>query len=291
MRNGQKPDHITEFMNELGAYRGRTIVIKIGGNSIAEDENFLDKIAQQILFLHDNHIRVVLVHGGGPQIDDALRDAGIETSKGVDGRRITSPKAMRVVHKVMNVVNRQVGAALIDAGCPKEKIMLAAKLRRYVVEAEPLDAEDGGKANRSGKPAKVADKEILKLINHDKIVILHSLGVGANSRNLFNINGDDYAMAIAIAIKAKRLIMVTNVAGVLDANRSRIPVIDEAMATRLIDEGVITGGMVPKVESAMHVVKSGVGGVAIIDGAMHWSILSELLTHEGFGTLVQQKMG
>ena len=291
MRRDPTIEQIAELMNELGAYHDRTIVIKIGGNSIAEDEHFLDKIAKQIRFLHDNHMRVVLVHGGGPQIDDALRDAGIETTKGKDGRRITSPKAMRVVHKVMNQVNKQVADALIDVGCRKESISYAAHHPKCFVQANPLDPVDGGTHNRSGKPAKVAHADINKLLQQGKILVLHSVGVGADGKNVFNINGDDYAMAIAIAIKAKRLILVTNVSGVLDKKRERIPAIDQAMTDRLVAEGVITGGMVPKVESALWVVKNGVGGVAIIDGFQPWAILAELLTHEGFGTLVQAKLG
>src|ERR1700722_4964558 len=219
MRHDPTIEQITELMNELGAYHGRIIVIKIGGNSIAEDEHFLSKIAQQIAFLHDNHMRVVLVHGGGPQIDDALREAEIETLKGTDGRRITSPKAMRIVHKVMNAVNKQVTDALIVVGCPKDSIIAAAHHPRCFVQAEPLDPMDGGIHNRSGKPAKVAHNEIAKLLDQGKILVLHSLGVGKDNEHMFNINGDDYAMAIAIAIKAKRLILVTNVAGVLDRKR------------------------------------------------------------------------
>src|ERR1700742_1333110 len=106
MRCDPTLEQIAELMDELEAYHHRTIVIKIGGNSIAEDEHFLGKIAKQVKFLRQNGVRVVLVHGGGPQIDDALRDKKIEHSKGPDGRRLTSPKAMRIVHKVMNDINK-----------------------------------------------------------------------------------------------------------------------------------------------------------------------------------------
>ena len=291
MRRDPTLEQIAELMNELGAYRNRTIVIKIGGNSIAEDDSFLGKVATQVAFLQANGVRVVLVHGGGPQIDDALRAAHIETSKGADGRRITSPKAMRVVHKVMNQVNRQVAEALVESGCRKDKVVAAARHPHVLVTAEPLDAQDGGLHNRSGKPHSVAASAINKLLDQGKVIVLHSLGVGADRKTLFNINGDDYAMAVAIAVKAKRLMLVTNVAGVLDKNRARIPSIDKAMAQQMIADGVITGGMVPKVESALWVVKQGVGGVAIIDGFAPWAILAELLTHQGFGTLVQAKLG
>ena len=284
-------EQIAELMNELEAYHHRTVVIKIGGNSIAEDETFLDKIARQVAFLRANSVRVVLIHGGGPQIDQALRDKKIETSKGADGRRITSPKAMRVVHKVMNDMNRKVVDALQEAGVKKDRVFCAARHSGYLVTAEPLDAEDAGVHNRSGKPNGVAVKEIDRLLEQSRVVVLHSVGVGEDGKSLYNINGDDYAMAVAIAVEAKRLILVTNVSGVLDENRERIPTIDQNMADEMIAEGIIYGGMVPKVESALWVVKQGVGGVAIIDGFRPWAILAELLTHDGFGTLFLSRVG
>lgn len=282
-------DQIAELMNELYAYHHRIVVIKIGGNSIAEDEHFLDKIAKQVKFLRQNGVRVVLIHGGGPQIDNALRDKNIVTTKGKDGRRITSPQAMRVVAKVMNDMNRRVAKALLDQGCSKDKILIAASYKEHFVVADPLDRTNLD--NRSGKPKTVRTREILRALEDSRIVVLHSVGVGADGKTLYNINGDDYAMEVAIALRAKRLILVTNVAGVYDKRRERIPAIDTALATQLIEEGVINGGMIPKVESALWVVKQGVGGVAIIDGHRSWAILAEMLTHEGFGTLFQSRIG
>ena len=283
-------EHITEMMGELRAYQGRIVTIKIGGNSIAEDELFLSKVARQIVFLNTNGVSVVLVHGGGPQIDDALRDKKIESAKGKDGRRITSPKAMRVVAQTMKQMNLLVADALIDAGCRKDKIFAASKLKKPLAQAQSIDPKDPVH-NRSGKPTRIATAPIESALAEGKIVVMHSLGVASDGETLYNINGDDYATAVAIAIKAKRLILVTNVAGVLDQNRNRIPAIDKHTAKELIDEGVITGGMVPKVESALWTVKQGVGGVAIIDGFRPWAILAELLTHEGLGTLFQTRVG
>jgi len=290
MNNPLTLEHITELMAELRAYQGRTITIKIGGNSIAEDEFFLSKIARQIVFLNTNGVRVVLVHGGGPQIDDALRDRHIETTKGKDGRRITSPKAMQVVAQVMKKMNLQVVDALIDAGCRKEKIFAAAKQPRPLVLAESLDPVHA-KANRSGRPMSADRAPIERALRDGKIVVLHSMAIGADGKTTYNTNGDDYAMIVASSIKAKRLVLVTNVDGVLDQNRERIPVIDRDTAKQLIKGGVVTGGMVPKVESALWVVKQGVGGVAIIDGFRPWSILGELLTHQGLGTLFRSRLG
>jgi acetylglutamate kinase len=289
MKRDPTLEQIAELMDELYAYHHRIVVIKIGGNSIAEDEHFLSKIAKQAKFLRQNGVRVVLVHGGGPQIDEALRAKKIETKKGPDGRRITSPKAMRVVYKVMNDMNRRVAAALFAEGVSKEKVLTAVGYKGYLVEAEPLDPDNA--ENRSGKPGHVRIKDIHKALDASRIVILHSIGIGHDNKSIFNINGDDYAMAVAIALHAKRLILATNVPGVFDEKRKRIPAIDQAMADELMANGIITGGMVPKVESALWVVKQGVGGVAIIDGHRSWAILAELLTREGFGTLFQARVG
>jgi len=291
MRNDPTLEQIAELMDELDAYQHRTVVIKIGGNSIAEDEHFLNKIAKQVKFLRANGVRVILIHGGGPQIDQALRAKKIETSRGPDGRRITSPKAMRVVQKVMKEINLQLVQALVKEGCRKEKILCAARHPRYFLQAAPLDKKDHGLHNRSGKPKSVAAHDINRILDQGRIIVMHSVGLGSDGKTVFNINGDDYAMAVAIALGAKRLILVTNVAGVLDKHRKRIPAIDKKMAEELIADNVIHGGMLPKVESALWVVKQGVGGVAIIDGFAPWSILAEMLTHEGFGTLFQAKLG
>ena len=283
-------EQIGELMNELDAYQHRTVVIKIGGNSIAEDEHFLIKIARQVKFLRANGVHVVLIHGGGPQIDQALRKKKIEIEKGPDGRRITTPRAMHIVRRVMNEMNRKVVEVLIDEGCKKDKILCAARHPRYFVQAAPLDP-DNEEHNRSGRPIAVVTEELRRILDKGRVVVLHSVGLGRDGKTLYNINGDDYAMAVAIALAAKRLILVTNVTGVLDNRRKRIPNIDEDLAAQLIAEGVITGGMLPKVESALWVVKQGVGGVAIIDGFTPWAILAEMLTHEGFGTLFQAKIG
>lgn len=291
MKKDPTLEQIAELMNELDAYHHRTVVIKIGGNSIAEDEQFLTKIAKQVKFLRANGVRIILIHGGGPQIDQALRDKKIETMKGADGRRITSPKAMRVVQKVMKDINLEVVQSLIDEGIKKDRILAASRHPRYFVKADPLDEDDGGLHNRSGKPTSVVEHEITKALDQSKVVVMHSVAIGDDGKTVYNINGDDYAMAVAIAMNAKRLILVTNVTGVYDKQRQRIPSIDQDMADDLIAEGVISGGMVPKVESALWVVKQGVGGVAIIDGFKPWAILAELLTHEGFGTLFQSRLG
>ncbi|MDD3371261.1 MAG: acetylglutamate kinase [Alphaproteobacteria bacterium] len=281
--------HIAEMMSELRAYQKRTVVVKIGGNSIAEDDLFLSKIARQVLFLNTNGVRVILIHGGGPQIDTALADKNIETEKDDAGRRITSPKAMRIVARVMKEINKQVVNSLIEAGCPKDKIFAAFRQKHPVVEADSLDPSNP-KGNCSGFPSDVKTSILERALREGKIVVLHSMGIGADGKQIYNVNGDDYAAIVARHMRAKRLILVTNVSGVLDRNRERIAVIDPLTAKQLMEDGVITGGMVPKVESALVIVRQGVGGVAIIDGFRPWAILGELLTHQGRGTLFRARI-
>ncbi|MCL2506015.1 MAG: acetylglutamate kinase [Alphaproteobacteria bacterium] len=280
--------HIAELMGELRSYQQRIVVIKIGGNSIAEDDQFLSKIARQILFLKTNGVKVILVHGGGPQIDQALYDKNIQTKKSKDGRRITSPAAMRVVSKVLKSINMQIVKAFAEAGLPENKIIAAHKLQKLIVEAEPIDPANP-KTNRSGIPVDIDRAFMNKALAKDQIVILHSIAIGKDKKTTYNTNGDDYAMAVARGVRAKRLILVTNVSGVYDKDKQRIPLIESTMARNLIEEGVISGGMIPKVESALRLTKQGVGGVVIIDGFPPWSILGELLTRHGRGTLFQSR--
>lgn len=284
-------EQIAEFMEELEAYRQRTVVMKIGGNAIADDEQFLSKIAKQVRFLTANGVRIVIVHGGGPQIDEALRAANIPTTKGADGRRVTTPAAMQVLHKAMNALNLQVAEALIRAGCDKKRVVAAAKIRSLFVKAKPSDPADGGKINRVGVPQAAALPKLNKLLARDKIVVLHCVCIGTDGKTVFNTNADDYAMAVAIGVRAKRLLLVTNVAGVLDKQGRCIPSLDADMAKDLIQSGVISGGMIPKVESALSTVDNGVGGVVILDGFVPWSVLLELLTHQGNGTLFCPRVG
>lgn len=291
MTQNVQTEQIAEFMEELEAYRQRIVVLKIGGNAIADDEQFLSKIARQVRFLTSNGVRVIIVHGGGPQIDEALRLAHIPTTKGPDGRRITTPAALQVVHKAMNALNLHIAQALVQAGCDKDKVVAAAKAKRLLVQAKPSDPADGGKVNRVGIPQATAMPEIKKLLARDKIVVLHCICIGTDGKTVFNTNADDYAMAVAIGTKAKRLLLVTNVAGVLDKEGKCIPAMDADMAQALIQSGVISGGMIPKVESALSTIENGVGGVVILDGFVPWSVLVELLTHQGNGTLFCPRVG
>ncbi len=277
--------NIAELMNELHAYTRQVVVIKIGGNSIAEDPDFLTAIAQQIEFLQSRHIRIVLVHGGGPQIDRALTDAGITPVKGADGRRVTDPATMAVVAQVMGAISQDVTVALEDQGCTAFN---ASALGVCYVEAESLQPEEFSHQDRTGRPVAVDAEGLSAKLEQGKIVVLNSVGRGADGHD-YNVNADDYAMAVALALRARRLILATNVAGVYDAEKKPISLLTPKTAKSLIASGVIAGGMIPKVESALSALTQGVGGVAIIDAHKNWALLGELLTRKGFGTLIASR--
>ncbi len=271
--------HIREMMDELRDYEGSTLVVKIGGNSIAEDAGFLESVADQMEFLQSRRVRLVLVHGGGPQIDVALKKAGIPTMKAADGRRITDPASMEVISRVMGEISAEVSSALVKHGC---KTYSAAAAGQCFVKAKSL-SEHGGE--RTGVPVAVDVAAILPILDSGKAIVMNSVGRDENLLD-YNVNADDCAMALAIALKSKRLIMVTNVAGVYDAEKRPISLLTPAITRKLIADGVISGGMIPKVESAIKAISCGVGGVAIINGHYDCSILGELLTKSGFGTLI-----
>jgi acetylglutamate kinase len=268
--------HIAEMMDELAAYARQTVVIKIGGNSIDEDPDFLGSLAAQLEFLQSRHVRIVLVHGGGPQIDRALKDESLVSQKGPDGRRLTSPAMMAVVAGTMNEISQIVAAELESAGCT---VFAGALAGGRFVKARPL-AED-----RTGMPAGVDANGIGRHLEKEQIVVLNSIGLGPDGHD-YNINADDFAMAVAIELKARRLVLATNAAGVCGADDKLIERLTPSAAKKLIANGTISGGMIPKVESALSALEAGVGGVVIIDAHQSWALLGELLTHRGFGTLI-----
>ena len=281
--NSTSLQSIAELMDELHSYAGQTIVVKIGGNSIAEDPDFLKVFAQQLEFLQSRSIKLVLVHGGGPQIDRALKESGLTPAKGPDGRRLTDQPTMAVVARVMGEMSATVAQALEQQAC---RVFTAATQGVCFVTAQPLKGASG-EDDRTGTPRSVDSAALQNHLRKNDIVVLNSVGCGVDG-GLFNVNADDYATAIAVALKARRLILATNVAGVYDANKHPISLLTPQKAQELIASGVIAGGMIPKVESALHALTQGVGGIAIIDAHKNWALMGELLTKKGFGTLITQ---
>ncbi len=273
---------IAEFMDELASYKEKTLVVKIGGNSIDEDPAFLGSLAAQLAFLQKHGVRIVVVHGGGPQIDRALTAANLQIAKNPDGRRPTSPAMMIVVARTMGEISRAVAEALTKQNCA---VYVAADAAGHKVQAKPLYENVSIDEDRTGMPTTVDVLALRQPLVQGKIVVMNSVCGGPQDLP-FNTNADDCAMAVAMALNARRLVMATNVPGVLDGDKNIIERLTPETACRLFEDGTITGGMIPKVESALRALESGVGGVAIIDAHKPWALLAELLTHKGLGTLI-----
>ncbi len=273
---------MAQMLQEWRAYRGQTVVVKIGGNSIADDDGFLEIFAEQMAFLHALQIRLVLIHGAGPQIDSALKAAGFSTAKGADGRRPSTPAMMQVIEGAMVGLNGSISETLKAKGCTV--FQGTGEASRTLLRTRPLK-DLPPEEDRTGFPQSVDRKLLLDILADNKIVLLPSLGADDQGR-AYNVNADDYAMAISVALKAHRLILATNVAGVLDAQKRLIPRLMPSMLPRLIDDKVITGGMIPKVESAMAALQGGVGGIAIVNAHARGALMAEVLTPTGCGTLI-----
>ena len=262
-------------------HAGRTVVVKYGGHAM-EDSAGGQSFAHDVVLLKQVGIHPVVVHGGGPQIGEMLRRLGIE-SRFVDGLRVTDAATMEIVEMVLaGTINKSIVAAVNSAGgravglCGKDGgLIRAKKLLR-----------DGVDLGFVGEPEAI-DGRILDTFKASDIVpVIAPVGVGAAGET-YNINSDTVAGAIAAALKATRLLLLTDVAGVLDAEKRLIPELSAAAARRMIAEGTIYGGMIPKVETCLEAVEGGVEAAVIVDGRVPHAILLELFSEGGAGTLIR----
>lgn len=263
-------------MSEFSAFAGKLVVVKIGGNSLADDPAFLPQIVAQLVQLQREGVRLILVHGGGPQIDRALREESISTAKAADGRRITNAAAMTVIATAMEKIRADILAALRSGGSQAEPIGVSPVL------AMPVEMN----GDRTGRPVGVDASSISALLDRGAIPVLHSIARGRDDALAYNVNADDCALAVAGHLRASRLVLVTNVQGVWGADKQPLPLLTPELSKELIAAGVIAGGMIPKVESAVAALVAGVGGIAIIDGHRPEALLTALLAPQRVGTLI-----
>src|SRR5437899_1922498 len=248
-----------------------------------------DSFARDVVLLKQVGINPIVVHGGGPQIAHMLQRLGIKTSI-VGGLRVTDRETMEVVEMVLaGTINKQLVSAInAEGGCAigltgKDGGLIAArKLIRTRVEAGVKTEVDFGFV---GEPERIAAGVLDTFKQSDIIPVIAPIGVGAQGET-YNINADTVAGAVAAAVRATRLLLLTDVAGVLDADRKLITELTAAKARQLIAEGVISGGMIPKIETCLDAVDGGVEAAVIVDGRVPHAILLELFT-EGAGTLIR----
>ena len=279
--NSQRARVLTEALPYIKQYNGKIVAIKYGGNAMI-DETLKEQVMEDIALLWLIGVKVVLIHGGGPEINDLMKKLGKEP-RFVDGLRVTDKETVDIVQMVLaGKVNKSlvtliqtkgghaVGVSGIDGG---------------IIEAKIKDERLG----YVGEITKIRPQPITDLLEKHYIPVISTVA-SDRAGNVYNINGDTAAARIAGALGAERLIMMTDVAGILRDCKdpsSLIPEITVEEAKQLYAEGVISGGMIPKVDCCIEAIARGVQNVVIMDGRVPHSILMELLTNEGAGTMVK----
>ena len=280
--NSERAEVLTAALPYIKKYSGKTVVIKYGGNAMINEE-LKQQVMEDIALLWLIGVKVVLVHGGGPEISHIMKRLGKEAVF-IDGLRVTDKETVDIVQMVLagkinktlvNLIQMKGGHAVglsgIDGG---------------ILEARVKDERLGF----VGEVTKVRPQPIMDLLEKNYIPVVSTVA-GDRQGNTYNINGDTAAAYLAGALGAERLIMMTDIAGILrdkDDPATLIPQITVSEAKKLYDEGIISGGMIPKVDCCIEALEHGVNNVVIMDGRIPHSILMELLTDEGAGTMVMK---
>src|SRR5262245_34625724 len=283
---------LSEALPHMQQYDEEIVVVKYGGHAMGEEAS-ARSFARDIVLLEQTAINPVVVHGGGPQIGDMLKRLGIK-SEFAAGLRITDKATIEIVEMVLaGSINKQIVGFINEAGgkavglCGKDGNMVTArKISRTV--ADPGSAiEKVVDLGFVGEPEKVDTMVLTQILGRDLIPVLAPLAT-SNNGVTFNVNADTFAGAIAGALRAKRLLLLTDVEGVLDKSKSLIRELSANDARRLIADGTISDGMIPKVETCLYALDAGVEGVVILDGRVPHAVLLELLTDHGAGTLMMR---
>ena len=276
-----KAETLREALPFMRRYTGKTIVVKFGGHAMV-DPALTESFAADIALLRQVGMRPIVVHGGGPQIAAMLERLAVPT-KAIDGLRVTDAATMEIVEMVLaGKINKDVVTALNKAG--GTAVGLSGKDGRLLL-AEKVQREDGVDLGFVGQPKHVNTAVIEAIRDAGLIPVIAPIGVDEDGQG-YNINADTAAGAIAAALKAERLIMLTDVDGVKDSNGKLISEIRRPEIASLIKDGTVSGGMIPKLEMCAAAVTSGVGASVIQNGTVKHVLLLELLTEYGAGTLV-----
>jgi acetylglutamate kinase len=281
---------LAEALPYMQRYDEATVVVKYGGHAMGE-EGLARDFARDIVLLEQTAINPVVVHGGGPQIEAMLKKVGVQ-SQYAGGLRITDEKTLEIVEMVLaGSINKQMVGYINEAGgkavglCGKDgNMVVARKLTRTVVDPDS-HIEKIVDLGFVGEPDKVDTTVLTQILGRELIPVLAPVAAAANG-GTFNVNADTFAGAIAGALKAKRFLLLTDVPGVLDKSKQLIKQLSVDDARRLIADGTISGGMIPKVETCIDALERGVEGVVILDGKVPHAVLLELFTELGAGTLI-----
>ena len=283
---------LSEALPHMQRYDEETIVIKYGGHAMGQEETARN-FARDVVLLEQTAVNPVVVHGGGPQIETMLKRLGI-TSQFIGGLRVTDKATMEVVEMVLaGAINKQIVSFINNAGgkavglTGKDgNMVVARKAMRHVFDPT-TKKEMAVDLGFVGEPDKVDVTVLNQILGRELIPVLAPITASAQGET-FNVNADTFAGHIAGALKAKRLLLLTDVPGVLDKSKKLISELSVDEARRLIADGTISGGMIPKVETCIEALEQGVEGVVILDGQVPHAVLLELFTDHGAGTLIHR---
>ncbi len=283
-----KAQVLAEALPYIQRFHGKTVVIKYGGNAMT-DEKLRHSFASDVVMLKLVGINTVIVHGGGPQIDDQLNKIG-KKGEFIQGMRVTDAETMDVVEMVLggqvntdivNLINQHGGRAVGLSGTDGPLIR-ARKLMMRDKDEKPIDIGQVGEVES-------IDPEIVQLLTAQNFIpVIAPVGVGKDGES-YNINADLVAGKLAEILKAEKLVVLTNIPGVLDKNGKLLTGLSARQIDDLFADGTIHGGMLPKISSALEAVKNGVNSCHIIDGRVEHALLLEVLTSEGVGTLIKRR--
>jgi acetylglutamate kinase len=267
-------DNINKYAEK---YRDETIVIKYGGNVLI-DRGIFNNFIEDIGILNKLGLSIIVVHGGGPRIKRELEKSNI-TTKFIKGLRVTDKNIISIVEKVLIDFNNDIVNSLNEKGSKAVSINTKTK---NIINVSPENEELGF----VGIPEKINNNIINELIKNNQIPVVAPLGLGKDNQ-AYNINGDTAAGAIAKSLKSRRLLLMTNVEGVLNKDKKLISEISSSKILNMIKDETITGGMIPKINTCLDSVNNGVRGVVIMDGRKPHSILNEIFSDTGAGTLIR----
>lgn len=273
--NGPSVEEVKKYIDK---YNDELIVIKCGG-SVLIDPNLFDIFIKDVAVLKKIELSPIIVHGGGKRINSKLTELNIQ-SNFIKGLRVTDDKTINIVEDVLIELNKEIVNALKDQSCEAKRI---TSKEYNIITVKPENDELGF----VGIPTHIKADVLKEIVKANEVPVIAPLGLDENNQT-FNINAD-YAVAfVAKELKARRLLLMTGVEGVLDKNKKLISEITPSIAKKMMDEDIISGGMIPKINTCIDAISNGVKGVVIIDGRRHHSILFELLSDKGAGTLIRK---
>jgi len=269
---------VQEVKKYLEKYNNEFIIIKCGGSVLVNPKLFKIFI-KDVVILNKLGFNPIIVHGGGKRINNKLNELNIK-SNFIKGLRVTDKNTINIVENVLIDFNREIVAALKNQSCESRRI---TSKEYNIITVKPQSDELGF----VGTPTHIKINVLKEIIKVNEVPVIAPLGLNENNQT-FNINADTVAGAIAKELKARRLMIISDVEGVLDNEKKLIPEINSQKAKELINQEVISGGMIPKINNCLDVASNGVKGVVIIDGRKNHSLLFELLSDKGSGTLIRE---